>query len=125
MRKAGRERETVRDAVTRCPGELPPALHKPLKNKKQKTYPPLYDLRPSPPPPFALFRAQEFPALPPKPLKVLPKPKEEKKFLNSGAFKTRLHAQYTERAPWKKPPQGGLTQAKKKTVRGFSNNINP
>ena len=56
--------------------------------KKQKTYPPLSDLRPSPPPPFAPFRAQEFPTLPPKPLKVLPKPEEDKKFLNSGAFKT-------------------------------------
>ena len=78
MRKAKREKKkTVRDAVTRCPGELPPALHKPLKNKK--TYPPLSDLRPSPPPPFAPSRAQEFPTLPPKPLKVLPKPEKKKK----------------------------------------------
>ena len=28
-----------------------------------------------------------------------------------------LNAQYTEPAPWRKPPQGGLTQAKKKKKR--------
>ena len=123
MRKAEEREKESKRRCDQVPWRAPSRSAQTFK--KQKTYPPLYDLRPSPPPPFAPFRAQEFPALPPKPLKVLPKPKEEKKFLNSGAFKTRLHAQYTERAPWKKPPQGGLTQAKKKTVRGFSNNINP
>ena len=79
MRKAGREgeRETVRDAVTRRPGALPPSLRKPLKKKRKKTYPPLSDLRPLLPPPFAPSRAQEFPTLPPKPLKVLSKPEED------------------------------------------------
>ena len=56
------------------PGEPPAPLRKPLK-----TYPPLSDLRRSLPPPFAPSRAQEFPTLPPKPLKVLPKPEEDKK----------------------------------------------
>ena len=123
MRKAEEREKESKRRCDQVPWRAPSRSTQTFK--KQKTYPPLYDLRPSPPPPFALFRAQEFPALPPKPLKVLPKPEEEKKFLNSGAFKTRLHAQYTERAPWKKPPQGGLTQAKKKMVRGFNNNINP
>ena len=87
MRKAGRERETVRDAVTRCPGELPLPPHPPCANlKKKKKYPPLSDLRRSPPPPFAPFRAQEFPTLPPKPLKVLPKPEEDKKFFEQWRF---------------------------------------
>ena len=103
-----------------CPGELPPALCKPLKKKHTKTYPPLSDLRPSPPPPFAPFRAQEFPTLPPKPLKVLPKPEEDKKFLNSGAFKIdcvhNMQSVLLEKNPlrWVSP-----------RLRGFSNNINP
>ena len=86
MRKPGKEgeRETVRDAVTRCPGELPPPLRK-LK-KKKKTYPPLSDLRPLLPPPFAPSRAQEFPTLPQKPLKVLPKPEEDNKFFQQWSF---------------------------------------
>ena len=36
LEKRRRERKTVRDAVTRRPGELPPALRKPLKKKKKK-----------------------------------------------------------------------------------------
>ena len=86
-REKERERETVRDAGTRRPGELPPPLRKPLKNKQtKKTCPPLSDLRRSPPPPFAFSRAQEFLALPPKPLKVLPKPEEDKKFFEQWRF---------------------------------------
>ena len=94
------------------PGEPPAPLRKPLK-----TYPPLSDLRQSPPPLFAPSRAQEFPTLPPKPLKMLPKPEEDKKFFEQWRFKNRLHAQYAERAPWRKPPQGALTQAKRKAER--------
>ena len=36
-----------------------------------------------------------------------------KSFLNKGAFST----QYSERAPWRKLPQGGLTQARRKAKR--------
>ena len=81
-KKSAEERgEDLQDTVARHPGELPPPLRKPLKNKQtKKTYPPLSDLRRSPPPPFAPSRAQEFPTLPPKPLKVLPKPEEDKFF---------------------------------------------
>ena len=77
VRKAGREgeRETVRDAVTGRPGEPPPPLRKPLK-----TYPVLSDLSRSPSPPCAPPRAQEFPTLPPKSPKALPKAEEDKKF---------------------------------------------
>ena len=46
------EGEGLQDAAAGRPGELPPPLRKPLK-----TYPPLSDLRRSPPPPFAPPRA--------------------------------------------------------------------
>ena len=52
----------------------------------KKTYTPLSDLRRSPPPLFVPSRAQEFPTLPPKPLKVLPKPEEDKKFFEQWSF---------------------------------------
>ena len=85
-KKSAEERgEDLQDTVARCPVELPPPLRKLKKKpkKQKKTYPPLSDLRQSPPPLFAPSRAQEFPTLPPKPLKVLPKPEEDKNFLKS------------------------------------------
>ena len=57
-----------------------------FKKKKKKTYPPLSDLRPLLPPPFAPSRAQEFTTLPPKPLEVLLKPEEDKKFFEQWSF---------------------------------------
>ena len=85
VRKAGREEE--RDCKRRCdqaPWQAPSASAQTLK--KKKTYPPLSDLRPLLPPPFAPSRAQEFPTLPPKPLKVLSKPEEDKKFFELRSF---------------------------------------
>ena len=89
VRKAGREEE--RDCTRRCdqvPWRAPPPPHPLCENlkKKKTTYPPLSDLRPLLPPPFAPSRAQEFPTLPPKPLKVLPKPEEDKKFFEQWRF---------------------------------------
>ena len=82
-KKSAEERgEDLQDTVARRPGELPPPLRKPLK----KTYPSLSDLRRSLPPPFLPSRAQKFPTLPPKPLKVLPKPEEDKKFFEQWSF---------------------------------------
>ena len=75
-----KEGEGLQGAVARRPGEPPPPLHKPLK-----TYPPLSDLKWSPPL-FAPPRAQEFPTLPPKPPKVLPKPEEDKSFFEQKSF---------------------------------------
>ena len=75
------EGEGLQDAAAGCPGEPPPALHKPLK-----TFPPLSDLRPSPPPLFPPPRAQEFPTLPPKPPKALPKAEEDKSFFEQRNF---------------------------------------
>ena len=90
MRKAGREGERERDCKRRCdqaPWRAPfPSAQTLKKKKKKKTYPPLSDLRPLLPPPFAPSRAQEFPTLPPKPLKVLPKPEEDKKFFEQWSF---------------------------------------
>ena len=81
-KKSAEERgEDLQDTVARCPGELPPTLCKPLK-----TYPPLFDLRQSLPPPFLPSRAQKFPTLPPKPLKVLSKPEKDKKFFKQWSF---------------------------------------
>ena len=76
-----KEGEDLQDAAAGCPSEPPPPLRKPLK-----IYPPLSDLRRSLPPQFAPPRAQEFPTLPPKPLKVLPKPEEDKKFFEQWRF---------------------------------------
>ena len=64
-KSAEEQGEDLQDTVARRPGELPPLLRKPLK-----TYPPLSDLRRSPPPPFAPSRAQEFPTLPPTTLLI-------------------------------------------------------
>ena len=86
VRKAGREEE--RDCKRRC-DQVPwraPTLPAQTLKKKKKTYPPLSDLRPLLPPPFAPSRAQEIPTLPPKPLKVLPKPEEDKKFFEQWRF---------------------------------------
>ena len=69
------EGEGLQDAAAGRPGEPPPPLRKPLK-----IYPPLSDLRRKPPPPLAPPRAQEFPTLPSKPPKALPKAEEDKKF---------------------------------------------
>ena len=62
------EVEGLQDAAVRGPGEPPPRLRKALK-----IYPPLSYLRRPPPPPLVLPRAQEFPILPPKPPRALPK----------------------------------------------------
>ena len=115
-RKRGGERETVRDAVTRRPSELPPelppALRKPLK-KKTTTYTPLSDLRRSLPPPFAPSRAQEFPTLPPKPLKVLPKPEEDKKLFSTVELLKQSACTKCRACSLEKTPSGGdLTQAR-------------
>ena len=67
-----KEGEGLKDAAARCPGEAPPPLFKPLK-----IYPPLSDLRQSPPPPLVPPRAQEFPTLPPKPPRALPKTEKD------------------------------------------------
>ena len=69
------EGEGLQDAAAGGPGEPPPPLCKPLK-----IYPPLSYLRRPPPPPLVPPRAQEFPTLPPKPPKALPKPEEDKFF---------------------------------------------
>ena len=69
------EGEGLQDAAAGRPGEPPPPLRKPLK-----TYPVLSDLSRSPSPPCAPPRAQEFPTLPPKSPKALPKAEEDKKF---------------------------------------------
>ena len=76
------EGEGLQDAAAERPGELPPPMRKLLK----KTYPPLSDLRRLPPPPFVPPRTQEFPTLPPKPPKVLPKTEEDKKFFKQRSF---------------------------------------
>ena len=68
-----KEGEGLQDAVARRPGEPPPPLRKPLK-----IYPPLSDLRRSPPPLLAPLRSQEFPTLPPKPPRALPKAKKDR-----------------------------------------------
>ena len=66
------EAEGLQDSAAGCPGEPPPPLRKPLK-----IYPPLSDLRQSPPPPLVPPRAQEFPTLPPKPPRALPKTEKD------------------------------------------------
>ena len=101
--------EDLQDAVARCPRGASPPLRKPLK-----IYPSLSDLRQSPPPPFSPPRAQEFPTLPPKPPRALPEAEEDKEFSETKELLKQIHAQYIECAPWRKPPQGGLTQARKK-----------
>ena len=87
----------------------PPPLRKPLK-----IYPSLSDLRRSLPPPFVPPRAQEFPTLLPKPPGALPEAEEDKEFSERKELLKQIHAQYIECTPWRKPPQGGLTQARKK-----------
>ena len=67
------EGEGLQDAAARRPGEPPPPLCKPLK-----IYPPLSDLRQPLPPPLAPTWAQEFPTLPPKPPRALPKAKKDR-----------------------------------------------
>ena len=69
------EGASLQDAAARCPGDPPPPLRKPLK-----IHPPLSDLRQSPPPPLVPPRAQEFPTLPPKPPRALPKAEKDKEF---------------------------------------------
>ena len=69
------EGASLQDAAARCPGEPPPPLRKLLK-----IHPPLSDLRQSPPPPLVPPRAQEFPTLPPKPPRALPKAEKDKEF---------------------------------------------
>ena len=75
-------------------------------------YPSLSDLRRSLLPPFVPPRAQEFSTLPPKPPGALPEAEEDKEFSETKELLKQMHAQYTERGPWIKPPQGGLTQAR-------------
>jgi len=83
--RKNQQRREERTYGTLWPGALARSL--PLcANLKKKTYPPLSDLRRSPPPPFAPSRAQEFPTLTPKPLKVLSKPEEDKKFFELRSF---------------------------------------
>lgn len=103
------EGEDLQDAAAQRPSKAPPPLRKPLK-----IYPSLSDLRRSQLPPFAPPRAQEFPTLPPKPPRALPEAEKDKEFSETKKLLKQTYAQYTERAPWRKPLQGALTQAKKK-----------
>ena len=96
------EGEGLQDAAAGRPGEPPPPLRKPLK-----TYPVLSDLSRSPSPPCAPPRAQEFSTLPPKPPRALPKAEKDKEFFETKELLKQTYAQYTEPAPWRKPPQGG------------------
>ena len=100
--------EGLQDAAAGRPGEPPPPLRKPLK-----TYPVLSDLSRSPSPPCAPPRAQEFPTLPPKPPRALLEAEENKEFSETKEFLKQMHTQYAEHAPQRKPPQGGLTQARR------------
>ena len=63
------EGEGLQDTAARCPGELPPPLHKPLK-----MYPPLSDLWR----PLHRCRCLHLPTLPPKPPRTLPKAEKDK-----------------------------------------------
>ena len=77
------EGEDLQDAAAGCPGEPPPALHKPLK-----TYPPLSDLRPLTPPPFRLPGPRSSPLCPQSLPKRCLRLRKIKGFLNKGTFKT-------------------------------------
>ena len=99
----------MQDAAAGRLSEAPPPLRKPLK-----IYPSLSDLRRSLPPPFVPPRAQEFSTLLPKPPGALPEAEEDKEFSERKELLKQIHAQYIECTPCRKPPQGGLTQARKK-----------
>ena len=43
----------------------------------------------------------------------MPEAEEDKEFSEAKELLKQMYAQYTERAPWRKPPQGGLTQARR------------
>ena len=66
------EGEGLQDAAAGRPGEPPPPLRKPLK-----IYPQLSDSKQSLPPLLVPPRAQEFPTLPPKPPRALPKAQKD------------------------------------------------
>ena len=85
-----------------------------LPSKPLKTYPPLSELRRSPPPPLAPPRAQELPTLPPKPPEALPKAEEDKKFFEQRNFQNRRVHNMLLR---ENPLRGGLTQARKEAKR--------
>ena len=80
------EGEDLQDAVARRPGKPPPPLHKPLK-----IYLTFSDLRRPPHrhPHLHLPRAYEFPTLPPKPPRALPKAEKGKKFFEQSNFESR------------------------------------
>ena len=82
--RKNQQRREERTYRTLWPDAL--ASYLPLCTNLKKSYPPLSDLGRQPPPPFAPSRAQEFPTLPPKPLKVLPKPEKDKKFFKQWSF---------------------------------------
>ena len=69
------EGEGLQDAAAGLPDKPPLPLYKSLK-----IHPPLSDLRRSPPPLLVPPRAQEFPTLPPKPPRALPKAEKDKEF---------------------------------------------
>ena len=102
------EGKDLPDTAAGHPSEPPPALRKPLN-----IYPPLSHLRQSPLLPFVPPRAQEFPSLPPKPPRALPEAEEDEDFSETKKLLRQTRAQYAEHAPWSKPPQGGLTQARR------------
>ena len=84
-KKSAEERgEDLQDTVAKCPGELPPALCKPLK----KTYPPLSDLRHRRRLCLPLPGPKSSPLCPQTLSKCCLSLKKIKSFLNSGAFKT-------------------------------------
>ena len=107
------EGEDLQDAAARRPSKAPPPLRKLLK-----IYPSLSDLRQSPQPPFAPPRSQESPSSPPKPPRTLPEAEKDKEFSETKELLKQTHAQYTEPAPWRKPPQGGLTQTRREAEQG-------
>ena len=98
----------MQDTVVGRPSEAPPPICKPLE-----IYPSLSNLRRSLLPPFVPPRAQEFPTLPPKPPRALLEAEENKEFSETKELLKQMHTQYAEHAPQRKPPQGGLTQARR------------
>ena len=102
--------EGLQDAAAGRPGEPPPPLHKPLK-----IYPTISDLRQLPHLRLHLPGPKNSPvyiqSLPDHCLRLKKIKKKKKIFKIKELLK---NTQYTEPAPCRKPPQGGLTQAKKK-----------
>ena len=104
------EGEGLQDAAAGRPGEPPLPLHKPLK-----IYPTISDLR------RLLHLRLHLPGPKNSPVYIQSLPehcirlkKIKKISFKQRSFFKKKNTQYTEPAPCRKPPQGGLTQAKKK-----------